>query len=546
VRVLVAGVGAIVVIAVVVGVTVLSRPAGAAAAAKPAPRLVEEAAAAGLVHVYDGGFEFYVGGGVAAFDCNADSLPELYLAGGTAPAGLFANTSAAGGALGFQQLPSTVTDLVAVTGAYPLDVDSDGIGDLAVLRRGENVLLRGLGDCQFERANERWGFDGGTEWSTAFSARWDSGATFPTLAIGNYVNEASEDASRLCFDNELFTSRPGADGYGPAVALSPGWCALSMLFSDWDRSGRRDLRVSNDRHYYGDYSAGEEQLWRIEADAPPHAYGRDDGWQRLRVFGMGIASQDVTGDGFPDYFLTSQSDNKLQTLADGPAQPRFSDIALRRGAIVHRPYEGDTNRPSTAWHDEFDDVNNDGYIDLFVAKGNVEAQPDYADRDPSNLLLGQSDGSFVEGAVEAGLLDYGKARGGAVIDLNVDGMLDLVVVDRVENVRLYRNVGSGTAEQPAAMGNWISVDVSQPGPNANAIGAWVEARVGTRTDLRELTVGGGHVSGSLGPVHFGLADAPSAEVRVTWPDGRVGPWQSVAANRHVTITPTGLVPDPPR
>ena len=29
--------------------------------------------------------------------------------------------------------------------------------------------------------------------------------------------------------------------------------------------------------------------------------------------------------------------------------------------------------PSTAWHAEFADVNNDGFIDLFVAKGNVEA-----------------------------------------------------------------------------------------------------------------------------------------------------------------------------
>jgi enediyne biosynthesis protein E4 len=48
-----------------------------------------------------------------------------------------------------------------VTGAYPVDIDSDGITDLVVLRVGETVLLRGLGDCAFERANESWGFDGG-------------------------------------------------------------------------------------------------------------------------------------------------------------------------------------------------------------------------------------------------------------------------------------------------------------------------------------------------------------------------------------------------
>ena len=55
--------------------------------------------------------------------------------------------------------PAPATDLTGVTGAYPLDIDGDGITDLAVLRVGETELLRGLGDCRFERANEAWGAD---------------------------------------------------------------------------------------------------------------------------------------------------------------------------------------------------------------------------------------------------------------------------------------------------------------------------------------------------------------------------------------------------
>ena len=43
-----------------------------------------------------------------------------------------------------------------MSGAYPIDVDSDGRADLIVLRRGENVLLRGLGDCRFERRTKLW------------------------------------------------------------------------------------------------------------------------------------------------------------------------------------------------------------------------------------------------------------------------------------------------------------------------------------------------------------------------------------------------------
>jgi hypothetical protein len=142
-------------------------------AALGAPRYVEEAAAAGLEHVYDGDFSYFVGGGAAAFDCDDDGLLELYLAGGTRPATLFHNDSPIGGALRFTPLPAETTDLTAVTGAYPLDVDGDDVVDLAVLRHGENVILRGLGDCRFERANEAWAFDGGDEWTTAFSATWE-------------------------------------------------------------------------------------------------------------------------------------------------------------------------------------------------------------------------------------------------------------------------------------------------------------------------------------------------------------------------------------
>ena len=102
----------------------------------PVPHFVDEAAAAGVEHIYDGEYPFFVGGGVATFDCNDDGLPEVYLAGGTTPAALYVNRSSAGGALKFDQLRSPVTDLDAVTGAYPLDIDSDGTMDLVVLQIG--------------------------------------------------------------------------------------------------------------------------------------------------------------------------------------------------------------------------------------------------------------------------------------------------------------------------------------------------------------------------------------------------------------------------
>jgi hypothetical protein len=394
-----------------------------------------------------------------------------------------------------------------------------------------------MGDCQFAPANEQWNFDGGNAYSTAFSAKWDTGASWPTVAIGNYLSPVKPDVSYDCVDDQIFDPGSRGVGFAAPIPLSPSWCTLSLLFTDWDRTGRRDLRVSNDRQYYTEYNGGQEQLWRVPASDSPSQYSEADGWQPLHIFGMGIASYDVNSDGYPDYYLTSQADNKLQFLADGPSSPDYMDRALPMHVTATRPYIGDVNLASTAWHDEFQDVNNDGLVDLYVSKGNVENMTDLAARDPSDLMLGQADNTFLESGTEAGIDSFDKARGAAVVDLNGDGLLDLVIVDRSTNVRIYRNVGSGIADAPRTMGNWIGLDLRQDDANRDAIGAWIEVKTDQGVQQRELTIGGGHASGELVPVHFGLGNAQTAQVRITWPDGQAGEWQQVDSNQIYLIQP---------
>jgi enediyne biosynthesis protein E4 len=517
---------AIVVVALVgAGVGVLG---GGSTGPVRAPHYVEESQAAGVDHTYDGGSNYFVGGGVAVFDCNGDGRPDLYLAGGSNPAALYRDDSPVGGALRFTALPDPLTDVPGVMGAYPIDIDGDGRVDLAVLRVGGVDLLRGLGDCRFERANERWAFDGGTGWTTAFSASWEGGATLPTIALGHYLKlDPSGEHTFDCDTDTLIRPAAGGMSYGPPTTLSPGYCSLSMLFSDWDRSGRRDLRVTNDRQYAAD---AEEQLWRVAPGEAPRLYTAADGWVPVHIWGMGIASYDVTGDGYPDLYLTSQADNKLQTLASGPADPVYRDIALARGVTAAQPFTGGDVLPSTAWHPEFADVNNDGFIDLFVSKGNVSAQADFASRDPSDLFLGQADGTFVQAADKAGIVDFARGRGAALADFNLDGLLDLVEVNLGARTTVWRNAGTGDAAGPEPMGDWVALRPSEPAPNVDAIGAWIEVRIGDTVTRTEITIGGGHIGGQLGFVHVGLGSMHDADVRVEWPDGEFGPWLHVAAN----------------
>lgn len=479
------------------------------------PRFVDAASALPVEHVYSGGWEHFVGGGVAMFDCNSDARPDLFVAGGEDTARLFVNSSAT--PLAFEH-DADLPELTGVTGAYPVDIDSDGHVDLAVLRVGANVLLRGDGSCGFTDASEEWGFSSDDRWSTAFSATWEAGQIWPTLAIGNYVDRSDPDGPfGACDVNELY--RPSGDGYAPAVILEPGYCALSILFSDWRRIGAADLRVSNDRHYY--VRGGYEQMWSL---SPLRELDAEDGWERVSIWGMGIASADLQNDGYPDVMLTSMGDQVLHFNSEGVLRP--ADFAI--GATAHRPHIGDDGRPSTGWHAEFGDIDNDGLADLFIAKGNVDQMPSNAIRDPNNLLLQGSDGRFSEASISAGVASFARSRGAALADLNLDGLLDIVVVNRRAPMEIWLN-------KTQDAGNWATINLRTAGANRFAVGAWLEIDRGDGSEWRERTIGGGHVSGSLLPMHVGLGDATSTRVRAWWPDGTADEWRKIFAGQRVVI-----------
>ncbi|SOC83956.1 Repeat domain-containing protein [Ensifer adhaerens] len=514
-------------------------PLAAGAQDEPPPRPVtpifqeEQADESGVSTVYDGDWEFMVGGGVSTFDCDDDGFPDMLLPGGSGKSVFYHNESRKGGAIRFKAMASGL-EVDNLLGSYAIDIDGDGIKDIVLLRLGENIVMRGKGKCQFERANETWNFEGGKAWSAAMAATWERGNTWPTIAIGNYIDpEADMEPWGSCTDNWLH--RPEAATpqrkFANPLPLTPSYCALSMLFTDWNRSGTPSLRVSNDREYY---KGGREQMWHVEPGKGPVLYSEEEGWKYLRIWGMGIANYDLDFDGYPEYFLTSMADNKLQALVtvpkDGKGPAAYKDIAFAKGVTAHRPYTGGDWHPSTAWHTDFQDVNNDGLVDLFIAKGNVAEMPDFARLDPNDLLVQTTKGNFIEMGLEAGIASMNVSRGAALVDFNLDGLVDLVVTNRWKPAQVWRNI------TPDA-GHFVEIGLKNDGGNRDGIGSWIEVKHDGHILRREITIGGGHAGGSLGWHHFGVGGDTEVEFRVIWPDGVVDEWQKVAAGGFYWVSP---------
>ena len=432
-------------------------------------------------------------------------------------------------------------------GVCAADYDNDGHRDFYLTAYGPNVLYRNNGDGTFLDATAGAGVED-PGWST-------------NCAFGDYDRDGDVDlyvAHYLTFDEQV-VPRPGerstcrymgadvmcgpvglsaeadvlyrndgdgtfSDVTGEAGIRESGHYGFGAVFTDFDDDGWSDIYVAND--------SVPNLLFHNNRDGTFSEVGVDSGTAlnesgRAQA-GMGLGVADYDGNGYPDIFVTNFS-NDTNTLYQNLGGLLFVDATATAGLSgVSLPYLG--------WGTGFADLDNDGFLDIFVANGHV--YPEVDDLGASTRFLQRKEiyrnignGQFIEIAsdLEGDLLIGKSARGAAFGDYDNDGDIDVIVININERPSLYRNDGGDRS-------HWISFRLEGTISNRDAIGARVEIDVNGRTQVAEVQSGGSYLSHNDIRVHFGLGDATRVDrIRIRWPNGDTEELGGVEANRFLTV-----------
>ena len=292
-------------------------------------------------------------------------------------------------------------------------------------------------------------------WTTAFSATWEGAAALPTLAFGNYVEPRRRRATRPTRVPTTSCSGPTPSGSGYATA-DPPRARLLFAVDAVQRlgpigaprpAGQQRPPLLRQPERPGAAVAGRRRASR-HACTPPTTAGSS-----MQIWGMGIASYDVTGDGYPDVYLTSQGrtcsrrcspdrpSRRTGTSPSSAASRRRDPSAGRRPAAVDRLAPRVPGRQQRRLHRP-----------VRVQGQRQRGSPTTPPGIRATCSSAQPDGTFTEARQQAGIVSFDRGRGAALADFNLDGLLDLVEVNLDAPVRLWRNVGAGTAADAGADG----------------------------------------------------------------------------------------------
>jgi enediyne biosynthesis protein E4 len=514
------------------------------------------------------------GCGVAFYDFDNDDWIDLFLVNGTRLEG-FAKGQEPVSRIFKNNRDGTFTDITAKSGMTRSgwgqgcclgDYNNDGLDDLFVSYYGQPILYRNHGDGTFSDVTAKAGL-------TQSRMRWNSGCAFLDydkdgyldLFVANYIDfdlktaPLPEAAGCAYKGMQVACGPPGLDGgknilyhnngdgtftdvsVKAGMENTIGTYGLSVVVADLDNDGWPDIYVADDSTaatFYQNQKDGTFKDLAIEAGI---AYSPDGKPQA----GMGVAVGDFNRDGLLDIVKTNfagDTDSLYLNLGDGT----FEDHTYLSGLGINTRYLG--------WGVGFVDLDNDGWLDIFISNGHVYPEVDASHLDAPyaehkyvyrNLRNGQFE--EVTNLAGSGMTDAVPARGCAFGDYNNDGHMDVVVNCVNAPPQLLRCDAS-------IQRNWIKIRLVGKASNRTGIGARIAVTATTAPQavsgdckqpmkqIDELRSGGSYYSQNDLRMHFGLDQASHADtVEIDWPSGTKDTLHDLAANRLYVIEEGGKV-----
>jgi hypothetical protein len=244
------------------------------------------------------------------------------------------------------------------------------------------------------------------------------------------------------------------------------------------------------------------------------------------VSGMGVDFRDFDNDGYPDIVFPALP-NQFFSVFRNTGKGYFDDVSTSSGMAA-------LSRKMGGYGAGFYDFDNDGWKDLFITRGHIDAVP-LSNEEISQyntVFRNQRGGTrWAPLTEEAGLTARPAARhrGCAFGDLDGDGRIDVVAraLDRDAEVWMNRSPNSG---------HWLDFALEGSRSYRDGIGALIKVVTKSGAQYNHMTTSVGYASSSDGPVHFGLGpDAVADSVEIRWPSGTVQRLDHVTADRVVKV-----------
>ncbi|MGA9996532.1 MAG: CRTAC1 family protein [Pyrinomonadaceae bacterium] len=429
------------------------------------------------------------------------------------------------------------------------DYDNDGNDDLFISGFGKNALYRNNGNGTFNEVAEKAGVSNNR-------TRWGSGSAFVDydrdghldLFVASYINLDLKTAplpeTGPCLYKGVMVAcgPPGlaggvntlyhnnADGTftdvseKSGITKTNGTYSLGVLVADFDNDGWPDIYVANDSSPAALYHNNRNGTFTDTGVEAGCAFSIDGKAQA----GMGVTAGDYDRDGWLDIFKTNFAGD-TSSLYHNVGKGVFDDVTFPAGVGVNTRWLG--------WGCGFVDVDNDGWLDVFLVNGHVYPEVEkltteagYAQR--KVLYRNLQNGRFADVSSEVGgaIIEPTPSRGCAFGDFDNDGRMDILInpVNAAPELLHAESVNQN---------NWIKIKTIGTKSNRDGIGARIKcvtADGGSQID--EVRSGGSYYSQNDLRVHFGLGKNQKVkQIEIRWPSGQVDTLNDITANQLISV-----------